>query len=84
MNRVRRKYLVRLGIGFDQFVNTIFGGDPDETISARAWRQRNKKRWGIMRVLIDTLFFWQKNHCYKAYLQEFDRSQLSGHYSNKS
>lgn len=81
MNRVRRKYLVRLGIGFDQFVNTICGGDPDETISARAWRQRDKKKvWMFMQLFIDHLFFLQKDHCYHAYLEEKNRSQLTDHY----
>lgn len=30
-----RGYLFNMLVAFDQFVNTIFGGHPDETISAR-------------------------------------------------
>ena len=79
--RIRRKYAIRLLIGIDQFVNTIIGGDPDETLSARAWRQRDaKKRWMFLQLFIDRIFFWQDEHCYHAYLEDKDRTQISDHY----
>ena len=31
---------MRIAIGFDQTANAAFGGDEDETISARCWRNR--------------------------------------------
>jgi len=37
MNRARAtcKYVLNILISVDQFGNTVFGGDPDETISSR-------------------------------------------------
>ena len=32
---VIKRYLINICIAFDQFVNTLLGGDPDETISSR-------------------------------------------------
>ena len=43
-----KKYIWNMLIAFDQFVNAIFGGDPDETISSRVgkhkWVERFIKR----------------------------------------
>lgn len=55
----------------DQVANTAIGGHWDETISSRAWRNRNKnKRWHYARILIDALFFMDKNHCQKSFENE--------------
>ncbi len=69
-------------IAIDQFVNTFFKGYADETISARAWRNRNKtKAWGFARILIDCLFFvFTRNHCKIAYESEVERKQLPKEY----
>lgn len=34
-----KRYLWNLLISLDQFVNTVFGGDPDETISSRCGKR---------------------------------------------
>lgn len=61
-------------IAIDQFVNACIGGWADETLSCRAWRQREKKRrWKIMRRVIDALFFMQKEHCRQAFESEKNR-----------
>ena len=39
-----KQYIFNLLISFDQFVNTIFGGDPDETISSRMGKWARDKR----------------------------------------
>ena len=66
----------QIPIAIDQLVNTIFGGWADETISSRAHRMQGKSRkWARLRKLIDSLFFWQKNHCESAYLSEKNRLQ---------
>lgn len=69
-------------ISFDQFINTLLGGYADETLSARAWRTEQKgKIFGkFFRPLIDTLLFFDKDHCYKSYLSELNRKQLSKDY----
>ncbi len=67
----------QIPIAVDQFINTLFGGWADETISSAAWRKRHEGRgWAFLRTLIDTLFFWQTDHCKTAYESELKRRQL--------
>lgn len=69
--------LDQIPIAIDQLINTICGGWADETISSVAWRKRQEgKGWAILRRVIDTLFFWQENHCRTAYESEKNRRQL--------
>ena len=85
--------LYQLAIGLDQVAHGFVGlllvpfGHPvamaDETLSASAWRLHTKsKGWNILRVVIDTLFFWQDQHCYNSYLKEKERKQLPREYQN--
>ena len=71
-------YLLNLAIAVDQLANTVLAGDPDETLSSRAWRaeQSGQRYWGWTRRAIDLLFFWQSGHCQAAYESELARSQL--------
>jgi len=66
------KYLVNIFIGVDQLITAILGGWPDETISSYVYRlEKQKKLFGrIMRPTIDTIFFWQKNHCEQSMIAE--------------
>jgi len=58
------KYFWNLLVSLDQFVNTLFGGYPDETISSRAAKaKRKKKKWGC--ILCKFLDIFDKNHCEK-------------------
>ena len=76
------KYIKNNLISFDQSCNTILNGYPDETLSARAWRteQENNTFGKFFRPTIDTLFFFQKDHCYNSYLSEIERKQLPKEY----
>lgn len=76
-------YWLNLAIAIDQLANTIFRGEPDETLSSRAFRleQERGRKWP--RLLIDTLFFFDKNHCYESYLSEIERKQLPPQMRNK-
>lgn len=68
-------------IAFDQLLNTFIGGMADETLSARAYRhsiEENGREWPVW--IINHLFFWQKEHCYQAYLSEKARSHLPKDY----
>lgn len=67
-------------IALDQLANAIFNGSPDETISARCWRLRNVPYWNALRITVDALFFWTKNHCYNAWVAEMARKQLPKEY----
>ena len=72
-------------IALDQLINTLFGGWADETISSVAWRKRHEgKGWALLRKMIDSLFFWQENHCESAYLSEKNRLQCPPELRGKS
>ena len=67
----------QIPIALDQFVNTIFGGWADETISSRAHRMQGKSwKFAKLRKLIDGLFFWQEEHCLNAFRSETERRHL--------
>ena len=71
-------YILNILIAFDQFVNVLFLGQPDETISSRAWRCKDANSfWRMMHSLINKLFFFQKDHCHKAYLAELERKHIT-------
>lgn len=69
-------------IALDQLFNTILCGYADETLSARAWRAEKKGKilGKIFRPLIDLLFFFQEDHCYKSYLSEVQKRQFPREY----
>jgi hypothetical protein len=69
-------------IAIDQLFNTLLGGWADETISARAWRQRHKVRWQLAVDLIDMVFFWQDGHCRLA--DEAEHTRLQSHPAQRS
>ena len=56
------KWLFNILVALDQLVNTIFLGDPDETISSRVGKRYNQAEWRWFGNFINCLFFWQKNH----------------------
>ena len=69
-------YGKRILIGLDQFLNTLFMGWPDETLSSRCWRweQAGIRAWP--RNLVDGSFFWETEHCRNAYESERTHMQL--------
>lgn len=75
-----RKYFLHILIGVNQLVSTLFGGWPDETISAYVYRLEQRGNWfaGGIRRLIDyaaLALFDQYDHCAKAVREERDRIQ---------
>ena len=67
-------YFHRLLVAFDMFVNAIFRGRPDETISGRAYRAALEgKLWG--RVMNAGLNVLQSNHGAKAAAGDLYRAQ---------
>ena len=67
-----RQYFFNLLVSLDQLANTILGGYPDETLSARSYRlSGTSKRWCITRHLINALFF-NREHCKHAFYSEID------------
>ena len=73
-------------IALDQFIWVLFTfgkGYPDETISAAIFRmeQENKLAGKLLRPLIDSIFFFDINHCRNSYASEISRRQLPEEYS---
>jgi hypothetical protein len=50
------KYVINNLISFDQTINTLAGGDPDETISSRLGRNYPHS---VLARIVDVMFFWQ-------------------------
>ena len=81
-----KQRILNLLIAIDQLlwvVLTLGKGHPDETISAAMWRmeQEGKLAGRVFRPLIDLLFRpIEKDHCYRAWLSEVQRSQLPSDY----
>lgn len=77
-----RHNLHQLAIAIDQLGNVLvscaFGEKAwaDETLSAHAWRWQIEGTRDWPRKVIDTVLFWQDEHCRKAYENEKSRAQL--------
>lgn len=71
-------YVANVAIGLDQWVNTIFAGYPDETLSARCGRQIHRRRYRLLAAVIDAIFypFQGPNHCVNAHQKELARYQF--------
>jgi hypothetical protein len=53
----------------------IFNGNPDESVSARAYRKgviEGESGWAGARRWIDAVFFWEAAHCQKAHQHDLD------------
>lgn len=55
---------------------TLGNGNPDETLSAAAWRLEGKGRWAglIFRPLIDRIFWFDPQHCRNSYKSELAKA----------
>ncbi|MDR0673344.1 MAG: hypothetical protein LBF93_06740 [Zoogloeaceae bacterium] len=75
--------LLNTVIAADQLINCWFRlggewGQPDETLSARAWRVRETHpAWAKW---INRVIFWQANHCEAAWQNEVARAHLPNAY----
>ena len=63
----RRAWVIALQ--FDKLANVTFGGDEDETISARCWRLRKWPVYSRLRLFIDGLA-GDPRHCEDSYINE--------------
>lgn len=68
-------WLWRVFAWLSQGVNVIFlGGHEDETVSARAYRQKHFMRWLILYQALNLIFFWQEDHCQQSYDRDVQRA----------
>lgn len=72
-----KSYLFNIGLALTRALNTILAGSPDETTSSRAYRAKVKghKYWKWTASFIDTLFFWDSEHCKNAHLNDLKRAK---------
>lgn len=59
-----KTYLWNIFVSIDQLINTILGGDPDETISSRMGKAL--KRCSLCRFICKLIHPFDKNHCQKS------------------
>lgn len=70
-----RHWCKQVLVAFDQLLNSLVGGWADETFSARCWRLRERSVWGVLRMAVDTVFFFDAHHCEESYKSEVLRLQ---------
>jgi hypothetical protein len=61
-----KKYIWNILISIDQFFNTLFGGDPDETMSSRMGKHLAKHDCPFCNFMCGLLNLIQKEHCVKS------------------
>lgn len=61
-----KKYIWNLLIAIDQLFNTIFAGDPDETVSSRMGKHIAKHDCPFCNFMCGLLNLIQKDHCIKS------------------
>lgn len=74
------KYIFNIFLSFDQFINTLLAGHPDETLSSRLGRTKGDERYMfvyLLRIIVDCIFFFDYKvddegnrikHCEKSIL----------------
>ena len=72
-----KKYLWNILIGFDQFANTIFAGDPDMTLSGNMGRKVKEGRCVLCKPICKAIAFAFRdpNHCAEQDIAEQDEGK---------
>lgn len=69
-------YVTRVGDATSQLVNVaiLFGDNPNESVSGRSHRLKDKsKAWGWANAAIDYVF--DQDHCERAYINDVARAE---------
>lgn len=61
-----KKYLWNILVSIDQLINTLLGGDPDETMSSRMGKHLAKHNCPFCNFMCKILNLIDKNHCVKT------------------
>lgn len=64
------EYFWHIFAAASQLLNACLGGHPDQTLSARAWLNREGRVWGLVYRVINRIFFWQGDHCLQSHLND--------------
>lgn len=65
-----KAYVHGILASLSQLLNAVCGGHPNMTLSARAYLEREKPCWAFIEKSINTLFFWQHDHCFWSWQQD--------------
>lgn len=70
------RYVLNILAGLSQFWNVCLGGNRDQSLSSRAWEAKLAGRWygPAWVAVINTMFFFEPDHCENAYLSDDERS----------
>lgn len=77
-----KKYILNNLISLDQAINTLFGGDPDETISSRMgkWARNGENNRGLKKPLYKIANFivelFEKDHFKKSIENDEGRNEV--------
>jgi len=71
-----KTWIFKLLCLMSQIINAlILNGEPDQTISSRAYALSNVKKWAWVEGFINFIFFWEENHCYKSWRLDVEFSK---------
>ena len=72
---ILREVAAGIGHTFSALINTVaFGGDMHTSTSAAAHLQQSHPAWRNRRRFINGLFFWQADHCRRAWEADYARA----------
>lgn len=77
------EYFVRIAAWLSQGINCILlFGSQDQTISARAYMNRDNYWWGLLYSFLNSVFFWQEDHCLDSHQSDlaFSKNTLMREY----
>jgi hypothetical protein len=67
-------YYLAIRVAISRLLNATLCGYSGEMLSARAYRMRNTSLfWGVMMEVLDSVFWWQLDHCRGCY--EFEKAR---------
>lgn len=63
-------YLWGVAEAISQLFNALLGGNPNMTLSARAYVNRERPRWRTAYKTLNRVFFWQEDHCRASWTKD--------------
>lgn len=70
------KYLERVGIALSVLLNVLLGGYSNQTFSARNYGWKRDGKLNLV-WLIDTIFWFDKNHCLDSWSYWIVRKEIN-------
>jgi len=75
-------YLTNITTWFSQTLHVwLLAGNPDLTVSARCYMQRNDPRWCVAYRIINDIWFWQEDHCKLSFCRDVTHARQVVKYS---